>query len=80
MASFEHDKLSISHTFKGNRKRVELKSGPRRGRGRKIVEWVTWLHDLIHDDFKRFKAIELKFSPRVLFLVARNALLTNPHP
>lgn len=78
MASFEHDKLSLSHTFDRNRKRVELKSGP--GRGRKTVEWVLWLHGLLHDDFKWFKATRLKFSLRVLLLVVRNVLLTNPHP
>lgn len=78
LEAFETDKLSINHTFEGARKRVELKSGP--GRGRKTTEWVSWLYPLIKDDFKRLKAAGLKFSPQVLQLVAKNALLTNPHP
>lgn len=78
MTSYDTKKLSISHTFLGARKRVELKCAPRRGR--KIAAWKTWIYPLIREDFERLKVVGLKFSPKVLLLVAKNAFLSNSHP
>lgn len=56
---------------------VELKAGP--GRGRKTMSWCSWLYPIVCEDFKRLRAVGLKFSPRVLQLVAKNALLNSAH-
>lgn len=77
LASYVKGNLSVSHKFLGARKRVENKAGP--GRGRKRKEWMDWLYPLVRADFDRLKANGLKFSPRVLQLVAKGALHSNPH-
>lgn len=77
-AAYEHDAKSLSGSFEGNWKWVELKCV--RGHGRKPADWVTWLYPIIREDFEKLKSARLKFSPSVLLLVSKNALLTNPHP
>lgn len=55
---------------------MELKCAS--GRGRK--EWIELICPIVRADFDRLKSARLKFSPRVLQLVAKSALMTNPHP
>lgn len=77
MDIYKEDCLSMSHTYEGNRKHVDLKAD--HGRGRKLGYWIKWLYLIGRADFDKLRSSGLKFSPRVLLLVAKNALLTNPH-
>ncbi|CAM6101105.1 unnamed protein product [Calypogeia fissa] len=78
LSAFEHDHLTLSHTFVGARKRIELKARP--GRGRKTTNWTAWLYPLIREEFERLRRSGLKFSPSILQMVAKSTLLNTPHP
>lgn len=77
--SFEIDHLSMNCSFLKPKKWVELKCGPRYGEGSPIVDYLD-LSNLL----RRFWVVEAcssqPLSSRQLLLVAKNALVSNPHP
>lgn len=72
--------VCMSNVCLGSGKRVHLKAGP--GSGKKAAKWVNSLYHVVLEDFVKLKStsLGLKFSLKVLFLVARNALVGTPHP
>ena len=61
----------------GQRKRLEMKALP--GRGRKRDAWNDWLHGELIDEFHRLRKAGLKFSMSTLATVARYILEHSEH-
>ena len=61
-------------TWSGRRK-VTIKAVA--GRGRRHIQWVETLYDILLGEFSRYKATGVKFSAALLAIIARDIIFTS---
>jgi hypothetical protein len=78
LAAEKNDTLSLSQKQFEIRRVVRLKT--KKGRGRKTVPCVLWLHAELCSEFDRLRKAGVKFSPQLLKNLALDVVKDSTHP
>lgn len=74
----EDNRMSMNFSQVNVSRKVLLKA--KKGRGRKTEQWVLWLHEELRSEFDRLRKAGVKFSPRLLKLLAKLIVKDSIHP
>jgi hypothetical protein len=72
------NRISVNHQQHGILKKILSKAAP--GRGRKQEAWVSWLYGELEENFNRLRKTGVKFSPKLLLLLAKDIMQKSTDP
>jgi hypothetical protein len=72
------NRISVNHQQHGIQKKILSKAAA--GRGRKQEAWVSWLYGELEENFKRLQKAGVKFSPKLILMLAKDIMEKSTDP